>query len=345
MGFSDLLTSGKGPGVIGTLLALLVLVGFGTLYIFVFDEGMQGGGKKITAIIREQEIAIQSDKEEIARDQKLLEDGKEFVRQADDLEAAKSQSQRNATQIATLGEEKQAAEKSIQDAYAKWEDYKDAYRASEWARAKGEKLGTLTSLSGKTYQDVVIREVNGKEMKITDSSGPKSINSDDLPAALQDRFQFDKEDKVVLEKQQNETDEVHRKRVQYAQAQQARNEKSELIAKLKEGIQNKLAAMKTAEDNIPAWNAKIEQKRADISRERVKKVSRAPIMEEELRGLQKQADDSRNSISRLGKEKSEDEGKIRTLEQEVNTLGTEMQKVAKELKDLQAAAGATAPQQ
>ena len=44
MGFSDLLSSSRGPGVIGVLVALLVLGGFGTLFV-VFDDNMQGGGK------------------------------------------------------------------------------------------------------------------------------------------------------------------------------------------------------------------------------------------------------------------------------------------------------------
>jgi hypothetical protein len=35
MSFTDLMSSSRGPGLIGTLMALLVLVGFGTLYLFV----------------------------------------------------------------------------------------------------------------------------------------------------------------------------------------------------------------------------------------------------------------------------------------------------------------------
>jgi hypothetical protein len=46
MSFSDLMQSGRGPGVIGMLLALVVLVGFGLLFMFAFDEGLPNKPKR-----------------------------------------------------------------------------------------------------------------------------------------------------------------------------------------------------------------------------------------------------------------------------------------------------------
>lgn len=335
-----MLSSGRGPGVIGTLVALLVLVGFGTLYIFVFDEGMQGGKRTIESIIREQNIAIESDKEEIARSKKRLSEGEEFKDQAREEASLKAQSERNATQIAELQTGKADADAARKGAIQKWEDYKDAYRTSERGRAKGEKLGTVVSLSGTTYQDVVVREVNDKEMKITDSTGPKSIDSKDLPKELQDRFQFDEKKKEIAEKDENDSTEVHNKKVQYAATLEKRDLKNNEIAELNMTAQNKAAAIKKANDDIPRWSGKIQQQRAAIAAEKSKKVSRAPIMEEELRGMERSAEDNRNSISKFQKEKSDAEAKIRTLEQEVGALNAELPKIAKELQDLQAAAAA-----
>ena len=88
MGFTDLLSSSRGPGVIGTLLALLVLVGFGTLYLFVFDEGLQGGQKTIEAVIRDQGLEIENHKIQIQNARERLERAAVFKakgKEADDL--------------------------------------------------------------------------------------------------------------------------------------------------------------------------------------------------------------------------------------------------------------------
>jgi chromosome segregation ATPase len=340
MGFSDLMSSGRGPGVIGTLLALLVLVGFGTLYIFVFDEGMQGGKKTIESVIREQALAIDSDKEEIGRIRRQLSEGEQFKEQERELASLKAQSDRNLAQIEELNSGKATAEAAIVEAHKKWEDYKDAYRASEWARAKGEKLGTVVCLSGATYQDVVIREVNQKEMRISDSTGPKSIDSADLPLALQDRFQFDKEKKDVAERDEKDTEEVHRKKVQYSQTKEKRDTKNSQIAALKGEVENKAAAIKKANEDIPRWTNKIQQQQSAIAAEKLKTLSKAPLMEDELRRMERSAEENRSSISRLQNEKREAEGKIRTLEQEVADHNAELPKIAKELQDLLAAAAA-----
>ena len=58
--FEDIFSSSRGAGVIGALLALLVLVGFGTLFLFVFDKGMQGGDITIESVIRDQDSTITS---------------------------------------------------------------------------------------------------------------------------------------------------------------------------------------------------------------------------------------------------------------------------------------------
>lgn len=345
MSFSDLLSSGRGPGVIGTLVALLVLVGFGTLYIFVFDEGLQGGGKTIESIVREQDLAIKSNKEEILRLKKQLSEGDEFKAQAEEEASLKTQSERNAALVEEATSGKANAQGSVAAALQKWEDYKDDYRASEWTRAKGEKLGTITSLAGVTYTDVVIREVNHKEMKITDSTGPKNIASDDLPKDLQTRFQFDDKKKEALVKAENETEEVHRKRVQLAETQAKRDDKVIQIGRTKGDLQEKNAAIKKANDDIPRWNVKIQQQRSAIAAEKTKKVSKAPILEEELKRMQRAADDNRSSISKLQNDKREIESKINTLEKEVSDLNVEVPKIAKELQDLLAAAGGGAKPQ
>ena len=337
MGFSDLLSSGRGPGVIGTLIALLVLVGFGSLYMFAFDEGMQGGKKTIHAVVRDQGISIDSSKTEIANYRKQLDDVAHRKEHSQELDTLKVQAEHIAARLAEVTEGHAAATADAEGARKKWEDYKDAYRAAEWAKAKGEKLGDVTSLAGVTYHDVTVREVNHKEMKITDSTGPKSIDSKLLPLALQDRFQFDVEKKKAAEVEQNEGEEIHRKKVEYAETLEKRDDKGMLLATMNRDIQNAAAAIKKANEDVEGWRVKIGRQRGLISAEKSKKISKAPQMEADLRRMQAQADENKNSIPRLQGVKTDLQNKLRTLEQEISALNAELPKIGKELADLRAA--------
>ena len=197
MGFTELMSSGRGPGVIGTLIALVVLGGFGVLSIFVFDEGLQGGEKKIEAVIRDQALLIESNRsaaEDYRKRIAKLDDLKSVGKQADEM---KSKVENLAAKSAGLTAAKEEAAAAVAAATADWEKYKDEYRASEWAAAVGEDLGELKSLSGRVYSQVKIRKVDHTGMQITDATGPKAISSDELPLELQDRFQFDVEKTVV----------------------------------------------------------------------------------------------------------------------------------------------------
>lgn len=51
MGFTDMMSSGRGAGVIGSIMAVVVLGGFVLLFVLVFDEGLQGGGETIESVI------------------------------------------------------------------------------------------------------------------------------------------------------------------------------------------------------------------------------------------------------------------------------------------------------
>ena len=52
------MSSGRGPGVIGMVMALIVLLGFGLLFTFAYDEEAQGGDQSIESVIAHQAKAI-----------------------------------------------------------------------------------------------------------------------------------------------------------------------------------------------------------------------------------------------------------------------------------------------
>jgi chromosome segregation ATPase len=344
MGFSDLLTSSRGPGVIGTLLALFVLVGFGTLYMFVFDEGLQGGQKKIEAVIRDQGALIETHKIQIENLKTRIDDAKrlkEVAKEADDL---KLRAENGAKRLAELSEAKQAAEAAVAAADASWAKYRDEYRASEWAAAVGEELGDITTASGRTYQQVKIRKVEHTGIQITDTTGPKSIDSAELPQELQDRFQFDEEIKKTIQAEENKGLETFGNNVAIATLAQKANAKLERVAELERQIEKSNAAIQQAKADEPRNQAAIERQRMAIAAERAKVggVSKAPQMQEKLGNMERAAKHSRDTIPANERLIRDANREIATLNKEVEGMKAEIEKIKKELK-AKAPEGASQP--
>lgn len=338
MSFSDLLTSSRGPGVIGTLLALFVLVGFGTLYMFVFDEGLQGGQKKIEAVIRDQGTLIETYKTQIEDSKNQIEKAKRRREVAKEAEDLKLRADNGAKRLAGLREAKKAAEAAVVAADEAWAKYRDEYRASEWAAAVGEDLGDITTVSGRTYQQVKIRKVEHTGIQITDTTGPKSIDSAELPEALQDRFQFDEEMKRKVIGDRDKNVDVFNDNVAITNLRQKIRSKEARVSELETQVTDANKAIQTATANEARFQAAIARKRSEIAAEKTKAVSRAPQMQEELRTLERQAEQSLKSIPANEAKVRDSTREISTLKGEIVQLNADIEKIQKELKAKQPAA-------
>src|SRR5690606_24939243 len=111
-------------------------------------------------------------------------EGQVFRKQADEIGQLKVRSEIEGKRVSGLEEDRATAEASLDAARRKFEDYKDAYRASEWAAAVGERFDELRIPSGAVYKNAVIRKVDQIGVEITDETGNRRINSSDLPPEL-----------------------------------------------------------------------------------------------------------------------------------------------------------------
>lgn len=347
MGFSDLLTSSRGPGVIGTLLALLVLVGFGTLYVFVFDEGLQGGGKRIEAVIRDDALTIESHKRQIESLRKAIDEGNRLKEQALEIEQVKVRLESGAQAKAEKEAAKEEAVAANEAAESAWEEYKDAYRASEWAAAQGEELGDLRSLSGRMYKKVVIRKVEHTGIQITDETGPKSIDSEELPLELQDRFQFSLEKKAeVVTKRDNDFQNLS-DNVDIANLAKKGQDKLERVRLLNQGIEKANTGIqncKAAEpihlrnvDYIRVELAEEQEKASRRSSSRAQGINKTPQIRERLRMAENKVAANRRQISEHEKTIRDSKREIAQLEREVEYIKAEISKLKKEMEAKQSA--------
>jgi uncharacterized coiled-coil DUF342 family protein len=348
MGFSDLLTSSRGPGVIGTLLALLVLVGFGTLYIFVFDEGMQGGGKRIEAVVRDQGAVIESNKQQIASFKHQIDEGKRLKELEQDLNQLKVRTELGIKRIAEVTAERDEAQAAKEEAEAKWEEYKDAYRQSEWAAAEGEELGDLKTLSGRSFSKVIITKVSHIGMEITDETGKRRIDSADLPLALQDRFQFDENKKTKEAQHEDKTFEDLSDNVEIANLAKKGQDKLEKVRELTEQMEKAHTGIQEGKSVEPTLLGRVDRIRAELAEEQAKAADRAgrrsqginktPQIKEALRSAENKVSANRSDIRAFERQITTNKREIAILEREVDVIKAEITKLKKELAEKQQAA-------
>ena len=209
MSFSDMMSSGRGPGVIGMLMALVVLIGFGLLFMFAFDEGFQGGAQSIESVIASQAKEIEGCQNRIASGEKTLATAPALIATAKEVSRFKRESQSLKERIAVLKTGIETANADIAGINKNFEEYKDQYRAYVRSKAKGETMPVLETKTGIIYKNVNIREVTPVGIQIRHDEGQKRIPFEELPDSLVDYYQFDPNQKAAALADENATRDVH----------------------------------------------------------------------------------------------------------------------------------------
>lgn len=179
------------------VMALMVLLGFGLLFMFASDES-QGAGQSIESLIRQQSRDIEGYQSGITHGRKTLELAPARLTAAKDLTRFKRETQALEETITGLKTKVEAAKAAIVTTTNAWEAYKDEYRAYARGKAKGETMDQLETRTGTVYSNVNIREVTAVGIQIRHGEGQKRIPFEELPEAMQDRFQFDPKQKDAL---------------------------------------------------------------------------------------------------------------------------------------------------
>lgn len=203
------MSSGRGPGVIGMLMALLVIGGFGVLFLFAFDSEMQGKGVTIESIIRSQAKEIDELKYQIDHGNKALSVSPQRLEESARWDQLKRENLFGAASLKSLKEDLEKSQEQYIGLNKSWEDYKNDYRAHVRSKAVGETFAELITKSGGTYKRVEIRTVTPIGIQIRHEDGQKRIAFEDLPDEMQDRFQFDMASKELAVAAENKHREEH----------------------------------------------------------------------------------------------------------------------------------------
>lgn len=259
MSFSDLLASGKGPGVIGMLLAMLVIVGFGSLYMLAFENGVGGSEKSLAAIVRDNDKEIISLGSRISEIEKTLESIPTLKKISSDLDSAVAVNKSNVIQVSERRAEISAIEDTIEALEATFEDYKNQYRAKVRNGAEGMKMDELKTRSGEVFSDVDVTKVTAIGIEFRHRDGHKRIAFDELSDELQEHYQFDGKQMLAEMKREAAVRKKHDTEVA------ASNEAADDMAAEQKVIANEEARQKTIQD-IAAKESRLGNIESEIRR-------------------------------------------------------------------------------
>jgi hypothetical protein len=305
MSFSEMMESGRGPGVIGMLMAVAVLAIFGALFVFAFDEQFQGGGKTIESIIADQAREIGDVKNSISIIEKQMTDIPVRQERKKELTVIKRENQTRKAQVDSL----QAGIKtSNEDAAAltlEFETYKNKYRAMARGKAKGEVIARLEARDGQIYENVTIREVTPIGIQIMHDGGHKRIAFEQLPAPMIDRFQFDPKQKAAAIAAEEAQRTVHETAVSQATAAEVQDLAEKKKADAEERRDSMVRSIAVKQSRILALKAEIASLEDAIRNESYKRISRAPQMRNDLSNKQRELSDLQAGLMRLQAEASQ----------------------------------------
>lgn len=272
MSFSDLMSSGRGPGVIGMIMALIVIGGFGVLFMFAFDSEMQGKGVTIESIIRDQAKEIDELNYQITHGKKALESAPRLIEAAARQDELKRENIFRSASLKSLKEAFTGGQEQFIGTTKSWEDYKNEYRTHVRSKAVGETFAELITKTGSNYKRVEIRTVTPVGIQIRHEDGQKRIPFEELPEEMQDRFQFDIANKELALAAENKHREEHEAAVAVAnqleekdmEASRARMEVNRR-AEMKSSIKSKQNQISQLQTEIHSLELQISQANAQAA--------------------------------------------------------------------------------
>jgi predicted nucleic acid-binding Zn-ribbon protein len=270
MSFDDMMSSGRGPGVIGMVMALVVLLGFGLLFMFAFDEGLQGGDQSMESVISHQARDIGDYQANIENGQKSLDKVPALLANAKDLARFKRESVALEAKTAELTTAVSAGKADVARVNEAFDSYKEDYRAFVRGKAKGETMDQLVTVSGVVYKNVSIREVTPIGIQIRHDEGQKRIPFEDLPEEMRDHFQFDpsQKDKALADEAKGREEHEAAVAVADKQAEKEMKEQQVLDAaeakvRAKKRIAEKEAQVVSLQDEVRNLNRDKDRAAAD----------------------------------------------------------------------------------
>jgi hypothetical protein len=207
-----MLSSDDNSGIFTFLVGLIVLVMAAVGLSLMMDQRFQfsSGVAELRREVKLGDAEISELKNKIDDDnQRLMEHGVKLHAESRDhkeLTARCEGLDLRLKELVAQRDELLSSTGSLEHAFAA---YRTDYRSKTWLAAVGEDLGTVTLRSGRVYQKAVIRRVTDAGLEIQHTDGIARVQGPELDPGLQDRFQWNDEERRLLLKKENDDFVLH----------------------------------------------------------------------------------------------------------------------------------------
>ncbi len=323
---SDFFETARSPGVVGVVLGLVVLGGFGALGMAVFDGRLNGdNATKLKDEVREQSVAIFTLEADIERVEEELVAQKRNEAVAKKLAVATKTMELLEKRAAEFPPQIEKLKSEITQINDDQLAYRDEYRLYERQRAVGESFPEIELVNGKTLKKATIKEILTDKVRFTTEFGSATAEWEELPQAWRDRFQIGEGE---LEQHNQVMDEMRRKRDLASAAAQAQRgtqlremELQKSIRRITSDISSKKSDMENARGKVTILRNKAREYRNRSSEARLRgntssHSSSAQKAENQAEKLNVFVRLTRDKISELEREKRRLESELRRVQSE-----------------------------
>ncbi|MEM9081882.1 MAG: hypothetical protein AAGC74_14455, partial [Verrucomicrobiota bacterium] len=199
---SDMMISGRGPGLIGGLLGFFVLAAFAGLAFLVLDGRANGSdATRLREFVQGQRAEVLDLKEDIATAKRRIEKQSRNELVARELAGVEQRIGVFEERAAEIQEEIEEGRRAIADFGVSKIEHLKEYRISERTQAIGETFERVELVNGTVLKNVELREIFTDGVRFKTATGSRRVSWEDLPHDdWKDRFQIGAEEVAAMRK-------------------------------------------------------------------------------------------------------------------------------------------------
>ena len=242
--FEDFLPSYKGAGVIGTCVAVFVLVSLIGLSFFALDPSV-GWGESGASVAARQEREIGKLRADLQEEEGRRTAYRDALALSEEVKANRARRQAAEARGTALAASMEETRGELELLRAEHESYAAAYRDQVRAKAVGSKLPNFALPDGRQLENPVIGRVDPAGIQLKHRDGVVRVSFKDLPVDLQTRFHYDGAEAERFLAEEKERAERHEAQVERTLTDAKETDRKEQIQKLESEItflKNRVAA-------------------------------------------------------------------------------------------------------
>lgn len=255
-----MLSNDDHPGIFAFMVGLIIVVMAGVSLSLLVDRrfGFSGSGSSLERSLKadEAELAGLEDRfQRGSREFSETEPKRRMMTEArESILRQKGVLDRRRTSLTTSRDELRRAIPAIGEEFSR---YRSKYRAAVWDSAVGQSLGNLTIRGGREYRQAVITRVTDVGLEIRHEDGIARVQAPDLNAALQERFQWNDEERRARLK---EEDVLHESIARVPDSgEETQSETAESHQPARENPEPDSARLESLRDKVKTWKSKVAQ--------------------------------------------------------------------------------------